>query len=429
MRQLKFLSVFLSLILMALVAAPSVFAGASKKIDAPGADISVAVTVAPAPDAAQAYTVWEDGWRPFIKALSSQSGVPLSMRWSAGQLDIMDGINAQRYPIVIGPVTTIAQAIKSGYKPLAATTGQQGAVLVTLSSSPIKSMSEVTAASAKHLRLGMLRAPAVAEFGGRALLQKSGVAIGDFKHVHIFTANGAAMLSLVLGETDIAALGRLEYEKLARPGGLPLPGSFRVLASTQENGPGVGLAVLPDGVSTSESGLLLNALENPGPTLSAAMSALHLTGFHPATDADYAPMTRLAFTVPHTLPGAGLVTATQVRTALESHSAILIDARSESEYAAGHIPGAVSVPYAEISAQALGFDASKDTFDFGALYPNHASTYIFSCNGIECWKSYKAATWALRHGYQHVLWFRGGFPAWKMAGFPVATGQAVGVSP
>ncbi len=387
--------------------------------------VSVAVVVSPAPEVSMAYYVWPQRWGPLIGALAAQSGVPLTMRWSAGQTDIITGINAQRYPLVLGPVTTTAQAIKSGYVPLAATSGRHGAVLVTLASSPIKSMADLTAATAKRYRLAMLRAPSFAEFGGRGLLQKAGIGLGDFQAVHTYSNNGEAMMALILGGADVAAVDRAEFENLSRPGKLPLPGSFRVLASFQENGPDVGLAALPQ-LGAEDKTRLVAALENPGSDLAAALSALNLQGFRPVTAKDYSGMLDLAFTVPRVLPGATVVDAAAVRAALQSGSATLIDARSVAEYLQGHIPGAISVPYAEVSGPIISFDAAKDGFDFVKRFPDKSAQYIFACNGIECWKSYKAAVWALKHGYQHVLWFRGGYPAWKAAGYPVQTGPDPG---
>ena len=185
--------------------------------------------------------------------------------------------------------------------------------------------------------------------------------------------------------------------------------------------PDLGLVALP-GVPSQELSRVAGALLAPGPDLQSAMSRLHLSPFRVASTDDYASLLRLAFTVPRQLPGAPVVTAGEVKRMLGEHAATVIDARSRDEYVKGHIPGALSAPYGEVSAQSIGFNASEDSFDFDRGFPNKNATYVFACNGIECWKSYKAATFALRHGYRHVFWFRGGFPAWKAAGFPVATG-------
>lgn len=411
---------FLMMICAAL-AAPMALAATAHPSASPESRKSVAVVIAPAPDPSMAYVVWEEKWRPLIEALSSQSGVPLALRWDAHQKTVLDAINAQRYDFVIGPSTTIAQAIKSGYTPFVDTVGHQGVVLVVRKDSPIRSASDLTARTAHGYRLAMLNPPAVADFAGRGLLQKSGIDLSDFRAVHRYSGNGAAMLSLILGDDDIAALGRLRYEALSLPGALPLPGSFRVLSSSQETAPDVGMAYNGGG-NLEDAQRLLSALENPNPATASAMRALGLSDFQNASAQDYAGMMDLAYTVPHVLTGAPVVDAGQVHAMVLARTATVIDARAQSEYLSGHIAGAVSVPYEEVSGPRIDFDAQKDTFGFGALFPNRAATYVFACNGIECWKSYKAATWALRHGYAHVLWFRGGFPAWKDAGYKVDQG-------
>ena len=45
---------------------------------------------------------------------------------------------------------------------------------------------------------------------------------------------------------------------------------------------------------------------------------------------------------------------------------------------------------------------------------------IFSCNGAECWKSYKASKVAMAQGFKTVYWFRGGLPEWEATGLQVA---------
>jgi rhodanese-related sulfurtransferase len=57
---------------------------------------------------------------------------------------------------------------------------------------------------------------------------------------------------------------------------------------------------------------------------------------------------------------------------------VVIDARSRDAYAAGHIPGAVSFPHREMSAEATaGLDRSK--------------VYVVYCDGIGCNASTKGA--------------------------------------
>jgi len=125
----------------------------------------------------------------------------------------------------------------------------------------------------------------------------------------------------------------------------------------------------------------------------------------------------MAFAVdtPESLDGAKIVTAKEANDLMGKGSK-LFDVRVASEYAEEHIKGATSVPYGEKSKKEVAFDATQDKFDDSKL---PADNMIFQCNGADCWKSYKAAKWAVGKGKKTVYWFRGGFPEWKAAGLPV----------
>lgn len=121
--------------------------------------------------------------------------------------------------------------------------------------------------------------------------------------------------------------------------------------------------------------------------------------------------------VPETLAGAKVVTADDVEK-LRASGAPIVDSRVASEYAEGHIKGAINVPYREKSAKSTDFDASKDEFGLAKLPSDKAGDIVIYCNGPECWKSFKASTAAIKAGYTKVNWYRGGFPDWKAKGLP-----------
>jgi rhodanese-related sulfurtransferase len=121
---------------------------------------------------------------------------------------------------------------------------------------------------------------------------------------------------------------------------------------------------------------------------------------------------------PASLNGATVVSAEAVLAAHDAGTPI-IDTRVASEYADGHIKGAISVPYREKSAKSVDFDASQDDFNLAKLPPNKAAALVMYCNGPECWKSFKAATAAIKSGYTKILWYRDGFPQWQSKGLPV----------
>jgi rhodanese-related sulfurtransferase len=81
----------------------------------------------------------------------------------------------------------------------------------------------------------------------------------------------------------------------------------------------------------------------------------------------------------------------------------LVDARTETEFAEGHIPGAILVP-----AKQAGKLLPK-------LVPDKARAIIFYCNGPNCTKTHKAAKEALAAGYTNLAEYRDGLPGWAKA--------------
>lgn len=120
---------------------------------------------------------------------------------------------------------------------------------------------------------------------------------------------------------------------------------------------------------------------------------------------------------PASLDGATVVTADKVKE-LQGKGATVVDTRVANEYAEAHIKGAISVPYKEKSAKAPDFDAGQDSWDMSKIPADKGAHLVLYCNAGECWKSYKSAKMAVKAGYKHVYWFRGGIPEWKAKGLP-----------
>jgi rhodanese-related sulfurtransferase len=132
----------------------------------------------------------------------------------------------------------------------------------------------------------------------------------------------------------------------------------------------------------------------------------------------YRKIAELGTFTPTSLPGVTVVNAAEVRR-LQSQGAVVVDTRSDKEYKAKHIPGAVFVPYHEKSLKDTSYDVALD--DFSAVSKlNPQTPTVFHCNGPECWKSYKAARAALAAGFAKVYWYRGGMPDWETSGQTVA---------
>lgn len=122
------------------------------------------------------------------------------------------------------------------------------------------------------------------------------------------------------------------------------------------------------------------------------------------------------------LPGPGAVTADElaagevakerVKAVLELDSAVIVDARSEGEFAEGHIPGAINIPY----------ESFVDYFDTLTEFVPMQATVICYCRSVSCDLSDNLARELRLAGYDKVVVYHGGIDEWTEAGYPVETG-------
>ncbi len=101
-----------------------------------------------------------------------------------------------------------------------------------------------------------------------------------------------------------------------------------------------------------------------------------------------------------------------LRTELEQ-GALAVDARLPEHYREGHLPGALSLPWAEIEERLPAFLAQ---------IPRDRPLILY-CSGYGCPDSFDLAVRLLGEGYPSVKVFEGGFPAWQDAGLPVVRGD------
>ena len=95
-----------------------------------------------------------------------------------------------------------------------------------------------------------------------------------------------------------------------------------------------------------------------------------------------------------------------------SDAIVVIDARSREAYAAGHIPGALSLPHREMTIEAAArLDAAK--------------VYVVYCDGIGCNASTKGAYKLARLGFR-AKELLGGLDWWRRDGHAVATSDKPG---
>src|SRR5687768_15069826 len=83
----------------------------------------------------------------------------------------------------------------------------------------------------------------------------------------------------------------------------------------------------------------------------------------------------------------------------------LVDVREESEWAAGHLPGATHLGKGVIER------------DVETKIPDHAAEIVLYCGGG--FRSALAADNLQKMGYANVISMDGGFRGWKDAGYPV----------
>lgn len=93
-----------------------------------------------------------------------------------------------------------------------------------------------------------------------------------------------------------------------------------------------------------------------------------------------------------------------VRQGIEDGSILLVDVREAHEFAAGHIPGSVSMPLS--------------TFDPNAIPSEPGKRVVFSCAaGV---RSARAIEFAQAFGHDVREHYRGGFKDWAAAGEDIA---------
>lgn len=83
----------------------------------------------------------------------------------------------------------------------------------------------------------------------------------------------------------------------------------------------------------------------------------------------------------------------------------ILDVRTASEYSAGHVPGAVNVPFTEIGARLSEIPAGPD--DELIVYCGH---------GPRAWM---AGARLGRRGFRRLVYLGGHWAAWRRAGLPV----------
>ena len=94
-----------------------------------------------------------------------------------------------------------------------------------------------------------------------------------------------------------------------------------------------------------------------------------------------------------------------------SKQVVILDTRPASEYVAGHIPGAISVPVDDLKQRLQQLTKGKE--------------YVAYCRGPYCVYADRAVELLRAHG-RRARRLLDGFPEWRAAGLPVASGGQPG---
>jgi ABC-type phosphate/phosphonate transport system substrate-binding protein/rhodanese-related sulfurtransferase len=362
------------------------------------------MTVAIEPLTDTANQAFVNDYLPLARYLSAAVGLPVNATLSRELAREMVATRSGSHDIIMGSPHVVASAVRYGYVPVAGPTSQSTVAFVTLPKSGIKSLEEL-----RGKRLGLPSVESLASFvalgelNARKLLAKdAGVTVSHYRY------HDVALFALEKGFVDAVAVDGDLAKAAARANGWNIyfesPAVRRI--SVAVNGQ------LPLDAQFRLRTALLN------PRLASALGHAEgaAGGFTPVAAGDFGYIGKLTYLTPAFLPGANVIGADKVADLIRQ-GVLCLDVRTEAEYKAHHISGAKFLPYAEHSKKEVGFDRTQDKFALGETVKDKGAPIIFSCNGEECWKSYKAATWALADGYQQVYWFRGGFPEWRKRNF------------
>lgn len=127
-------------------------------------------------------------------------------------------------------------------------------------------------------------------------------------------------------------------------------------------------------------------------------------------------LTTLVAAAPFAIAPAATVSLADFRTAAETKSALILDARPAVFYERGHVPGAMNL--------------SRDDFanDYhrlaATLKAAQAKPIIVYCSGGACHDSRLVANALLSLGFSNVSIYPGGWEEWSAAHLAQATGKA-----
>jgi rhodanese-related sulfurtransferase len=359
------------------------------------ADLKIMVGVDPSDREAMVISVLD-----MQQTLSRVSGQAVHAVKSQDLGDVMRSTRTGEYDVYIAPAHVAASALAHGYTLIGSTDRDELYQLVVRPGA--KAPADLNGG-----KIYLTQQDSVAAYMARGMLNEAGQSLKMFQTVFYRTSSGAGLFAIDAGLVDATVAKRSDYDSWVKESN----SKSAVLLSSRAVPGGMSVVVknsLPETTRTK----LEAWLNSPGGTI----AGIGKVSYH-SDLANYKYVAALGNWTPSQLPGAQMVTASEV-VALMQKGVPLIDVRLVKEYHEKHIRGAASIPYGEKSLKDVAFDPALDDWA-GPDKLDKTKPVIFQCNGAECWKSYKAAKVALTKGFTTVYWFRGGFPEWESSGLAV----------
>jgi rhodanese-related sulfurtransferase/DNA-binding transcriptional ArsR family regulator len=210
---------------------------------------------------------------------------------------------------------------------------------------------------------------------------------GEFARIGKAVANGRRLEIL-----DVLAQGERSVEELAEE-------TFQSFANTSQH-----LQVLKQAqlVEPRRSGTFIRYRL-------ADVSVIRLClALHEVAETRLAEVGRLIDTYLEDRSALQGIDSSELRRRIRDGGTVVLDVRPVSEYQAGHIAGARSIPVRELSERLKELPKSK--------------TIVAYCRGRYCVFADEAAALLSRRGFK-ALRLEGGFPEWKLEGGMIAAGR------
>ncbi|MFP1643283.1 rhodanese-like domain-containing protein [Pontitalea aquivivens] len=192
-----------------------------------------------------------------------------------------------------------------------------------------------------------------------------------------------------------------------------LPAILALLAGpalAQDVTVGIGKDLPRVTITTDEGPVEISRIQDPGHEISGEWARTS----RPCPDFCIQPMV--------TAEGVTTIGELELLAMLQDPAAVVVDSRTPDWFQGGTIPGAISIPYTQMTDELarLGCEIDFDGWDCTDARP-----VALFCNGIWCGQSPTAIRAMIAAGYpaERIFWYRGGMQVWRLLGLTVAGGQ------